>query len=135
MCGHREIVPGVNGTRTYGENMFRFLSAGVMLLAVASTGVAGEHYVEIWNPPEARMQPSGNGKPKLGKVAVLSRHTSNATPRRGADPVVKSLANKHAGNGLKKVAVPRAADLPRIMTPEGNVLRVNDGGALVEVVR
>ncbi|MFM0372744.1 hypothetical protein [Paraburkholderia aspalathi] len=115
--------------------MFRFLSAGVMLLAVASTGVAGEHYVEIWNPPEARMQPSGNGKPKLGKDVVLSRHTSNATPRRLADLAVKSLANKHAGNGLKKVAVPRAADLPRIMTPEGNVLRVNDGGALVEVVR
>jgi len=34
--------------------MFRFLSVGAMLLAVASTGVAGEHYVEIWNPPEAR---------------------------------------------------------------------------------
>lgn len=115
--------------------MFRFLGVGAILLAVASTGVAGEHYVEIWNPPEARMQPSGNGKPKPGKVAVPSRHTSNAAPRRVADPVVKYLTNKHAGTGPKKVAVSRAADLPRIMTPEGNVLRVNDGGALVEVVR
>ena len=115
--------------------MFRFLSVGAMLLAAASTGVAGEHYVEIWNPPEARMQPSGNGKPKPGKVAVLPPHASNATPRRVADPVAKSLANTRAGNGPRKAVAPRATDLPRIMTPEGNVLRVNNGGALVEVFR
>jgi hypothetical protein len=106
-----------------------------MLLAVASTGVAGEHYVEIWNPPEARMQPTVNGKPKPGKVALLSRHTSRATPRRVADPIAKSLANKHAGNGPRKAAVPSAIDLPRIMTPEGNVLRVHDGGARVDVIQ
>lgn len=115
--------------------MFRSFSVGAMLLAFASTAAAGEHYVEIWNPPEARMQPSGNGKPKPGKVAVLSHHVSKATPRRVADPVTRSLPNKRAGNGPGKAAMPRATDLPRIMTPEGNVLRVHDGGALVEVVR
>lgn len=47
MCGHHEIVPGVNGTKAYGEDMFRFLGVGAMLLVFASTGVAGEHYVEI----------------------------------------------------------------------------------------
>lgn len=135
MCGHNETVTGVNGTRAYGEDMFRLLSAGAMLLAVASTGVAGEHYVEIWNPPEARMQPSRSSKPKPGKVAVLPHHTSNATPRRVADPVAKSVENKRAGKGPRKAAVPSATDLPRIMTPEGNVLRVSDRGALVEVVR
>lgn len=114
--------------------MFRSLSVGAILLAVASTAVAGERYVEIWNPPEARMQPSGKGKPRPGKVAVLSHHVSKATPRRVADPVTKSLPNKRVGNGPGKTATPRATDLPRIMTPEGNVLRVHDGGALVEVV-
>ncbi|OAJ56747.1 hypothetical protein A6V36_33160 [Paraburkholderia ginsengiterrae] len=115
--------------------MFRLLSVGAMLLAVASTGVAGEHYVEIWNPPEAQMQPSRSIKPKPRKVAVLPRHASNAAPRRVAEPVAKSLPNTRAAKGPRKAAMPNAADLPRMMTPEGNVLRVHDGGAMVEVVR
>lgn len=115
--------------------MFRLLSVGAMLFAVASTGVAGEHYVEIWNPPETRMQPSRSNKPKPGRVAVLPRHTTNATPRRVADPVAKSLPNARAAKGPRKAAMPNATDLPRMMTPEGNVLRVHDGGAMVEVVR
>jgi hypothetical protein len=60
----------------YGENMLRFLSAGALLLAVASTAAAGEHYVEVWNPPEARVgQPAAKCKPKF-------RHP-DLGPRRG----------------------------------------------------
>ncbi|WP_341317623.1 hypothetical protein WN982_40900 [Paraburkholderia sp. IMGN_8] len=116
--------------------MFRFLGVGAILLAAASTGVAGEHYVEIWNPPEARLvKPPVNGKPKPGKASLLSHSTSKAEPRRVTDSIAKVSPNRRMGDHLKKPMTPRATDLPRIMTPEGNVLRVTARGASAEVVR
>lgn len=105
--------------------MLRFLGAGAILLATASTGLAGEHYVEIWNPPEARlMHPPANGKPKSDKASLLSRHTPKATPRRVADPVAKSVPSARAGASPTKPMTAQPTNIPRIMTPEGNVLRV-----------
>ena len=105
--------------------MLRFLGAGAMLLAMASTGLAGEHYVEIWNPPEARLVlPPANRKPKSDKASLLSHHTPKATPRRVADPVAKSVPSARAGASTTKPMTPQPTNIPRIMTPEGNVLRV-----------
>jgi hypothetical protein len=39
---------------TDGETMVRLFGCGLLALSVASTGWAAEHYVEVWNPPEAR---------------------------------------------------------------------------------
>jgi hypothetical protein len=122
----------------HGEDMLRFLSAGAVLLAVASTAVAGQHYVEVWNPPEARMgQPAGKGnKPKVGKTALLARGMGKVTTRRIADPLAKASAAKHAGgDAAKKATSPRFIDIPRILTPEGNVLQVRTGHMSVYVVR
>lgn len=123
--------------------MFRLLGVGALLLGTASAGVAGEHYVEIWNPPEARMLPSAKSKPKQNRTALSSRQTAHAGTRTVADPVAKTLASqaaRHGGDtdeGPRKLTAPRAADLPRIVTPEGNVLRVNDSNndAALRVVR
>lgn len=116
--------------------MFRFAVSGVLLLAFASAAAAGEHYVEIWNPPEARLaQPPVSGKPGAGKAPPGARHASKATPRRVADPVARSAPGKHVADSLKSATPPRPANIPRIITPEGNVLRVNDGGAPVQVLR
>ncbi|ASL47754.1 hypothetical protein bAD24_III10185 [Burkholderia sp. AD24] len=116
--------------------MFRFAIQGVLLLAFASTAVAGEHYIEIWNPPEARLpQASSSGKGIAGKTPPIPRHASRATPRRVADPVARSAAGKRVVDTFKKPIAPRPNDIPRIMTPEGNVLRVNYTGSPVQVVR
>jgi hypothetical protein len=37
-----------------GETMVRLFGCGLLALTFASTGWAAEHYVEVWNPPEAR---------------------------------------------------------------------------------
>lgn len=123
--------------RIYGEDMLRFVSAAAMLLAVASTAAAGEHYVEIWNPPEARIgQPAGKCKPKTGKAALLSHGVSKVAPRRIADPLAKASAGKHDGSDVsKKTASPRFLDIPRIVTPEGNILQVRTGRMSASVVR
>ena len=116
--------------------MLRFLGVCAMLLAVASTGVAGEHYVEIWNPPEARLvKPPVSGKRKPGKVSLLSRSTPKATPRQVADPVAKSPSSARVGASLTKPMTPQPTNIPRIITPEGNVLRVNYGDTPVRVIR
>lgn len=116
--------------------MFRFLGVGVVLLAVASTGFAGEHYAEIWNPPEARLvHPPAIAKPKSDKASPFSRHTLRATPRQVADPVAKSFPSARAGASSTKSMTPRPTNIPRIITPEGNVLRVRYGDTPVSVIR
>lgn len=116
--------------------MIRLLGVGAMLLTVASTGVAGEHYVEIWNPPEAQlMHPPVGGKPRSDKTTAHSHHPSKAIPRRVADPVAKTSPSARAGANLKKPVTPRPMDIPRIVTPEGNVLRVSDRNTSVLVIR
>ncbi|WP_176057312.1 hypothetical protein [Paraburkholderia sp. BCC1876] len=116
--------------------MFRFAIRGAVLLAFASTAVAGEHYIEIWNPPEARLpQPSVSGKGMAGKTPLIPHHVSRATPRRVADPVARSAPGKRVADTFKKPISPRPTDIPRIMTPEGNVLRVNYTGSPVRVLR
>ncbi|PQV54875.1 hypothetical protein [Paraburkholderia sp. BL21I4N1] len=116
--------------------MFRFAILGALLLAFASTAVAGEHYIEIWNPPEARLpQPSAIGKGIAGKTPLLPRHSSKAAPHRVADPVVRSTPGKRVADTFKKPITRRPTDIPRIITPEGNVLSVNYTGSPVRVLR
>lgn len=118
--------------------MLRFVSAGAVLLVVASTATAGGHYVEVWNPPEARIsQHAGKcNKPKVGKTALLSRGMGKVATRRVADPLAKASVGKHPGaDGARKATSPRFIDIPRILTPEGNVLQVGTGHTSVYVVR
>ncbi|MGF6240505.1 hypothetical protein P3T42_002256 [Paraburkholderia sp. GAS38] len=138
----REFLPArlaryANLVYIYGEDMLRFLSAGAVLLAVTSTAAAGQHYVEVWNPPEARIgQPAGKCKPKAAKTALLSRGMGKVATRRIADPLAKASTAKHGGgDGARKTTAPRFIDIPRILTPEGNVLQVSTGHTSVYVVR
>jgi hypothetical protein len=125
----------------------RSLNAGAVLLVVAtsvaaaapSAAAASEHYVEVWNPPEARIvQPAAAAKSraKPAKTALLARSVGKAAPRRIADRLAKPSATRHMGiDAAKKTTSPRFIDIPRIMTPEGNVLQVGTGRMAVSVVR
>ncbi|NKJ49869.1 hypothetical protein CIC12_24665 [Burkholderia sp. SG-MS1] len=109
--------------------MFRLLGAGVLLLTIASTVSAGERYVEIWNPPEARMGGAGAvaGKcsPKSHSAASSRHNATKVLPRRVADPMPRSAPSKRTPVvTVKKPAVPPSLAIPRLITPEGNVLRV-----------
>ncbi|HEY2000215.1 hypothetical protein [Paraburkholderia sp.] len=123
--------------------MLQVLSAGAVLFAIASTAAAGEHYVEVWNPPEARLvKPAGKCMPNgkvAGKTALLSHGSTRVAPRRIADPLAKSAsasAARHVGGNLgRKTPNQRFIDIPRIVTPEGNILQVRNSGAAVYVVR
>jgi hypothetical protein len=107
--------------------MLRFFGAGVFLLTIASSVLAGERYVEIWNPPEARMGAPAATRcaPKTHGATVSSRNAGKVVPRRVADPVSRSVSGKRAPVVVaKKPSVPPSVYIPRVITPEGNVLRV-----------
>jgi hypothetical protein len=109
---------------------------GVMLLAgasVASAGAnAGERYVEVWNPPEARQAPhAGNhvaSKPKPHRVSAAIR-TAKMKSNHVAVSTLKPAKHAHAARTLTWNSAAQARDLPPLLTPEGNVLRVGAKGA------
>lgn len=81
--------------------MVRLFGCGLLALTFASTGWAAEHYVEVWNPPEAR-QPAArtpdarmpaahtSADARTGKSA--EKHASAATPKAAAKPHKRRVA-------------------------------------------
>jgi hypothetical protein len=104
----------------------RIILTGAVLCALASTAFAGEHYVEVWNPPEARiggLHPPMSGKKGHSKKTV-KHHLASAdhvTPRRVAEPAVRAPAP----------VVPPAPTVNRHpliapkMGPDGHILQVS----------
>ncbi|MBN3783746.1 hypothetical protein G3O06_40485 [Burkholderia sp. Ac-20345] len=72
--------------------MVRLIGCGLLALTFASTGWAAEHYVEVWNPPEAR------------KPAAHAPEARTPAAHTGADARTGKSAEKHA-NATPKAAV------------------------------
>ncbi|MBC8745345.1 hypothetical protein F6X42_01470 [Paraburkholderia sp. WC7.3b] len=90
----------------------------------------------MWNPPEARgglLQGAGATKSLTHKrhVPHLVKTRVHRTPTVAAKPAVKQGT---AGAGTRRVT-PDMSEIPRLITPEGNVLRVDAHDSHVEVVR
>lgn len=115
--------------------MFRLMGVGAILFVVTSAANAGEHYVEVWNPPEAR-----TGMPhrvKISHKAAIHRHVSLRTAKAhvGAQPP-RLLAKRHdVREDVPAASSPDMSEIPRQITPEGNVLRVDSRGVTPEVTR
>lgn len=116
--------------------MLRFLGAGSILLAVASAASAGERYIEVWNPPEARAT-STHAAP-LHKPLSRRRPVRQAVRFRARQivaPVPKLVAKRSRPEGELRAPEPDVTDIPRQITPEGNILRVDSRQAGVGVWR
>jgi hypothetical protein len=96
-------------------------------MTLATAAAAGEHYVEVWNPPEARSKAySANHhvhKPiERRHMKKSALHTlPHATKRR----VSATAASSPSPPNEPTVRRPTFDDIPRRITPEGNVLRVS----------
>jgi hypothetical protein len=80
-----------------GEHDVRIILTGAVLCVLASTTFAAEHYVEVWNPPEARS--GGMHAPRSGKKVhakkVAKHHVGPAdhvSPRKVAQPALRASA-------------------------------------------
>lgn len=111
--------------------MIKVWIGGLIAVTVSAPALAGGHYIEVWNPPEAR---AGARHPNvIPAKRVRHRHVRTALTQanaRHSDGVPATLPNIVTGPKAHDRG-PSVDDLPRLITPEGNVLRV--GGAAVEV--
>ena len=114
--------------------MLRLMAASAMLLMFASGAQAGERYVEIWNPPEARLTAPTSaalahrqpGARKTAKPKLSANGATKPATRRVADPVPRMSAGKRpTAVPQDRKAAPASLDIPRMIGPDGNVLRVN----------
>jgi hypothetical protein len=110
----------------------RFFITGTLLCVLASTALAGEHYIEIWNPPEARTP--GAHANSAGKKAQ-SHHgnkrklasADRLTTRKVAEPALRAPAPTLPATPSAPVRTAPGGGLPEIppqIGPDGNVLQV-----------
>ncbi|MEF9442422.1 hypothetical protein GJG85_15815 [Burkholderia sp. MS389] len=81
--------------------MVRLFGCGLLALMFASTGWAAEHYVEVWNPPEARHPAARTPDARTPDARTPAARTPAARPDAGAR--TGKRAEKHAS------ATPKAA--------------------------
>lgn len=121
--------------------MLRYLGCSAALLAFAGAAFGGERYVEVWNPPEARIAPRTVNRPlHAKKVRQSNVAMANVSRNRSAAAALKdtTATPKETVAGSKDTATRRPVsqartehpalqpnDIPRAITPEGNILRVS----------
>ena len=109
----------------------------LLLLGFMSSAFATQEYKEIWNPPEAR-RPSLKHPVTAHKPATYThvvQRIAKTRIHRMLAPTPK-LAMKQRGASPGAVAkAPDMSDIPRQITPEGNVLRVDSRNTVAEVTR
>ena len=101
----------------------------VALLSLASSAFAGERYVEVWNPPEARMAPTRPAAQKKTGHKVAARKSPQTIAKKVTDPAAANTARATppASARVKVRPLDPNTDIPRKIAPDGHVLQVRDG--------
>jgi hypothetical protein len=107
----------------------------VALLSIASSAYAGERYVEVWNPPEARSAPARPAAQKKTGRKMSAKKPSQTIAKKVTDPAASTTSATGAAGATGATsasASPRVKvrpidpnfDIPRKIGPDGHVLRV-----------
>ncbi|MFL6670059.1 MAG: hypothetical protein ACJ8J3_23145 [Burkholderia ambifaria] len=94
--------------------MVRLFGCGLLALTFASTGWAAEHYVEVWNPPEAR-QPAA----RTPDARMPTAHAGGKAVEKHASVQPKAAVKPH--NRRVAQAVKAAPHRPPAATVEAPV--------------
>ncbi|MEY1594725.1 hypothetical protein AB3K92_38620 [Burkholderia sp. Bmkn7] len=100
----------------------RLFGCGLLALTFASTGRAAEHYVEVWNPPEARQPAARTPAAHTGADARAGKSVekhANATPKAAVKPhkrrvaqAVKAGSHRPPATAAETPAAPRPVAQP-----------------------
>ncbi|WP_371143089.1 hypothetical protein [Burkholderia cepacia] len=100
----------------------RLFGCGLLALTFASTGWAAEHYVEVWNPPEARQPAARTQAAHTGADARAGKSVekhANATPKATVKPhkrrvaqAVKAGSHRPPATAAETPAAPRPVAQP-----------------------
>ena len=112
----------------------RIILTGAVLCAFASTAFAADHYVELWNPPEARTathasaSASASGKKAAAKRSKQKRHLASAqrlATRRVAEPAMRASATLvPADRGAPTPSTVRHPLIAPKLGPDGHIMTV-----------
>jgi hypothetical protein len=107
---------------------------GLLAMTFAGPALAGERYVEVWNPPEARGVAAAHTKKATMSAhkSVKQRHVSlyAAASHTRRKPGLTTPAQSSVPDPVPATSTPAASaaptfdDIPRQIAPEGDVLRV-----------
>lgn len=115
----------------------RIVGLTVLMATFAPSAFAAGGYTEVWNPPEARTsmpyQVRAAHKPAVHRHVVP--HAVKVRARRAATPLPKLVAKQKDTPRSVPASVPDMSEIPRLITPEGNVLRVDSRNMSAEVTR
>ncbi|CAH2806985.1 MAG: hypothetical protein CPDRYMAC_6402 [uncultured Paraburkholderia sp.] len=121
------------------------MGLAVLMATLTPTAFAHGRYIEVWNPPEARASAPHKiaGSHKTAFHRHGGTHAARIHARRipASAPIVapttapasspKLMANQHRTQDIAPApatapaTAPDMTDIPRQITPEGNVLRVS----------
>ncbi|WP_175923610.1 hypothetical protein [Burkholderia latens] len=94
--------------------MVRLFGCGLLALSVASTSWAAEHYVEVWNPPEARAPAARTPAARTGADA----HAASKAAEKHASVQSKPAAKPHKRRVAQAVkAAPHRAPAATVEAP------------------
>jgi hypothetical protein len=114
----------------------RFFGCVLFLLGFTSSAFATQEYKEIWNPPEARgaslKHPMTAHKPAKN-ARVVQRIAKTRTHRVLASTPELAMKQHSVATGAA-AKTPDLSDIPRQITPEGNVLRVDSRNTAAQVM-
>jgi hypothetical protein len=122
-------------TKQQGK-LVRKIAQLIALMALAPSAYAAGSYVEVWNPPEAQ----ASAPHHINAVHKAATHRHGAThaikvhARRPSVPVAR-LATKTTRRENVPAHAPDMSEIPRQITPEGNVLRVGSRSMSAGVMR
>ncbi|MCA8090468.1 hypothetical protein LGM65_06125 [Burkholderia anthina] len=80
--------------------MVRLFGCGLLALMFASTGWAAEHYVEVWNPPEARLP-----APHAPDARMPAPHAGSKAAEKHASVQPKAVVKPHKRRVAQAVKV------------------------------
>jgi hypothetical protein len=104
----------------------------VALLSLASSASAGQRYVEVWNPPEARTAPARPAAQKKPGHKVAAGKSPQSIAKKVTDPAAANAntntarATPPASARVKVRPLDPNTDIPRKIAPDGHVLQVRD---------
>jgi hypothetical protein len=106
------------------------------VLAHRSASAPHQHQTAQQSVPRGSMQGSMQGSPQGPHQAANPAPTqaANEAARHATAPAIDASRLKHNEVPPPKHDISHFEDIPRIVTPEGNVLRVGTGGATAQVM-
>ncbi|CAE6726968.1 hypothetical protein R69927_01039 [Paraburkholderia domus] len=113
------------------------IGLAVLMTALAPVAYAAGGYTEVWNPPEARATaPHRVGAAhKLAVQRHVAPHAVKVHARRAPMSSVKLVVKQSHIQQAVPTAEPEMLEIPRQLTPEGNILRVDSRSISAEVTR